>query len=103
MEDEIDGARYCELVRIHRATLSRWVKEEIIVPRLEGSHGRQVFTQSDVNFGRALNKLLTRYPGRYALRQMVEVVRGHRELDEHHSPYSPPTGPSPQQEPGTER
>jgi hypothetical protein len=92
MADEINRARYCALVGIDPSTLSRWVGDKVIVPRIEGAHGRQVFTESDVHFGRALKALLTQYPGRYALREMVEVVRGERELDEYHSPYSPPGG-----------
>jgi hypothetical protein len=94
--EEIGRERYCELVRIHRSTLSRWIAEGVLTPETAGAHERQVFSENDVRFGRALAIMLRKYRGTHALWEMVEVVRGTRRLEELREP-GPTTRPNQKQ------
>ena len=86
MSEEIDRTAYCERVEISSSTLSRWIAEGVVRPERVGPDGHQVFTEIDVKFGRGLIIMLSKYPGRYRLKDMVEVVHGNKVLD----PYAAP-------------
>ena len=89
MAAEIDRQTYCERVGIDPSTLSRWVNDEVLDPERRKPYMQQFFTEEDVRFGRALIALIRRYRGQYTLAQLVEVVRGERELSQF--PRSPRT------------
>jgi hypothetical protein len=95
VDDEIDRKAYCRRVGISESTLYRWVGERVVVPaHYVGPRHRQVFTEEDVRFGSALKCALDKHRGEYSLKQMVEVVRGERELAKFsHSPPGAPPAP----------
>jgi DNA-binding transcriptional MerR regulator len=94
MEDRVDREGYCEQVGIHLSTISRWVAEGVLIPERVGLHGKQLFTEEDVKFGRALIYKLKERRGEYSLAQIVEIVRGERVAAQFSE--SPPGAPPPQ-------
>jgi hypothetical protein len=88
-------------VGIHGSTLSRWIKEGVVTPEY-GPHYKQFFTMQQVHFCRAVKSMLDRYRGHYSLPQVIQIVRGERELVEGHSPPGAPRPVWPATEPGAD-
>jgi hypothetical protein len=61
----ITRRRYCELVGVHPTTLRKWEKRGLVQPELAAvmNSPTRVFTDADVEWGRALIALLRARPG----------------------------------------
>jgi hypothetical protein len=68
---------FAERVGIHRTTVRRWEALGIITPTPESVLGipTLVFTEADVEFGKALAQVLASRPGELTLHQAAELVR----------------------------
>lgn len=89
----IERPEFLERVGIDQRTLSRWISERILEPRLvsRGGRSRQTFTRGDANFGRALARLLEQRRGELRLQEAAAIVRA--EIfppDPGHNPAGPP-------------
>ena len=91
-ETLIDRAAFLSAVGISESTLSRWIREGVVVPTRSVRRGRsvQLFAASEVTFARAVRALLSQHHGQLRLQDVVAVVRGEVELPEdRHNPVAP--------------
>ncbi len=68
--------RFCDDVEIHRNTLKRWEAAGVFEPTFEDVLGSRtaLYTQGDIERGRAIAKLLKANPGEMSLRRAAAIV-----------------------------
>lgn len=68
--------RFCEEVGIHRNTLKRWEAAGVFKPTFEDVLGSKtaLYTQDDIERGRAIAELLKANPGEMSLSRAAAIV-----------------------------
>ena len=68
---------FAERVGIHMTTVRRWEAVGLVVPTRETVLGipTLVFTEADVDFGKALARTLAERPGQLSLTEAADIAR----------------------------